>query len=154
MSTRSQIDFVENWKDKEGKEHTDRRRVYRHSDGYPEGVVPDLKKFLIWNGGRNGDVEYSAANFIYWSKRTYEDKYLGKTQKWDAAEDMVTDHALRCGFGICETTAFQGDIEYFYEVIFGQKEHIIKVYSANSISWDVPLTMKDMKLLKTVKVKA
>ena len=39
MSTRCQIDFIVKWKDNKGKLHIERRRVYRHSDGYPEGVI-------------------------------------------------------------------------------------------------------------------
>ncbi|MBA7579574.1 hypothetical protein ES708_21445 [subsurface metagenome] len=37
--------------------------LYRHSNGYPDSVVPDLKEFLRWNGGRNSDIEYAAAAF-------------------------------------------------------------------------------------------
>ncbi|GAH79568.1 unnamed protein product, partial [marine sediment metagenome] len=57
MSTRCQIEFmhISTREEKEGpKKGTtvkdiERRTVYRHSDGYPEGVIPDLEKFLEWN---------------------------------------------------------------------------------------------------------
>jgi len=41
-----------------------RYRIYRHYDGYPEAVVPDiyiLRRFL-------GDPEYFLANFIFYAK--------------------------------------------------------------------------------------
>ena len=62
MSTRCQIEF---------KVDGERRTIYRHSDGYPDskhGVVETLKQFLKWNRGRNTDIEYLTANFIFWSK--------------------------------------------------------------------------------------
>ena len=80
MSTRCQIEFMNilTREEKEGPEKRKlvkvvrRRTVYRHSDGYPENVIPDLKEFLEWNKGRNFDLEYQAANFIYWSKKKME----------------------------------------------------------------------------------
>jgi len=42
-------------------------RIYRHYDGYPEGVVPDiyiLRHFL-------GDPEYFLANFIFYAKLSF-----------------------------------------------------------------------------------
>ena len=56
MSTRCQIEF---------KRRSMRRTVYRHWDGYPGAVLPDLLEFLAWST-RGGDVEYEAANFLYW----------------------------------------------------------------------------------------
>ncbi len=41
MSTRCQIEF-------RGRL---RRTVYRHWDGYPSAVIPDLLEFLAWNRG-------------------------------------------------------------------------------------------------------
>ena len=43
MSTRCQIDFIVKYKDKKGKLHIQKRRVYMLNDGYPESVIPDLK---------------------------------------------------------------------------------------------------------------
>ncbi|MGK2855989.1 MAG: hypothetical protein ACSLFQ_02155, partial [Thermoanaerobaculia bacterium] len=59
MSTRCQIEF---------RRARQRRTVYRHWDGYPSAVIPDLLAFLAWST-RSGDVEYETANFLYWSKR-------------------------------------------------------------------------------------
>jgi len=126
MSTRCRIDFVIKWIDENGKEHIERRCVYRHSDGYPEDVIPDLKKFLKWNAGRNNDVEYTTANFIYWSKRRME-KYLGKGEKW---VDKDNNSICHIGFGVCAEDCWHGDLEYYYEVLLNSdiitKSKIIK----------------------------
>jgi len=80
MSTRCPIEFmnISTRTEKEGPvkgkvfKVIRRRTLYRHSDGYPEGVIPDLKEFLEWNKEKNFDIEYQAANFIYWSKKKME----------------------------------------------------------------------------------
>ena len=87
MSTRCQIEFCNG---------STRRTVYRHWDGYPSAVIPDLLEFLAWST-RRGDVEYESANFLYWSKRE-----LGKSEQ--------------LGFGICANDELHGDIEYYYVV--------------------------------------
>lgn len=88
MSTRCQIEF---------KSGDTRRTVYRHWDGYPGAVLPDLLEFLAWST-RGGDVEYEAANFIFWSKRGMEERNV------------------QLGFGICANDELHGDIEYYYVV--------------------------------------
>lgn len=87
MSTRCQIEF---------RSGNVRRTVYRHWDGYPSTVIPDLLAFLAWSE-RRGDVEYEAANFLYWSKREV-----------GASEQL--------GFGVCANDELHGDIEYYYVV--------------------------------------
>lgn len=59
MSTRTIIRF------KQGKEFVD---VYQHSDGYPSWTIPELERFLKWNGIRNEDLSYSVANFVTFGK--------------------------------------------------------------------------------------
>ena len=91
MSTRCQIEF---------RRGNVRRTVYRHSDGYPSAVVEDLLEFLAWSV-RGSDVEYVAANFLYWSKR-------------EITKDFPRHEQL--GFGICGNDELHGDIEYYYVV--------------------------------------
>lgn len=100
-----------------------RRTVYQHSDGYPDAVIPDLKEFLKWNDGRNTDVEYCTANFIYWSKRKFADmsnKWAAERGKkipaWDSIQSTNISYQY-IGYGICENDEFHGDIEYFYSVV-------------------------------------
>src|SRR5256885_6653445 len=86
MSTRCQIEF---------RSGNVRRTVYRHSDGYPEAVIEDLLAFLAWSV-RGSDVEYVAANFLFWSKH-------------DSGSEQL-------GFGICANDELHDDIEYYYVV--------------------------------------
>lgn len=46
-------------------------KVYRHADGYPDGVVPDLARFFAdveaqTADTRFGDPSYLAAKFVVW----------------------------------------------------------------------------------------
>jgi len=101
MSTRCQIEF---------RKGDVRRTVYRHWDGYPSAVIPDLLAFLQWST-RGGDVEYEAANFVYWSKRELDDR------------------SVQLGFGVCANDELHGDVEYFYIVEHRQGFTSIRAYS-------------------------
>lgn len=105
MSTRCQIEF---------KSGDRRRTVYRHWDGYPSAVIPDLLEFLAWST-RRGDVEYESANFLFWSKRELDERNV------------------QLGFGICANDELHGDVEYYYVV-----EHIAggAVVRAHSVERD------------------
>jgi hypothetical protein len=100
MSTRCQIEF---------RCGPTRRTVYRHWDGYPRAVVPDLLAFLGWSV-RSGDVEYETANFIYWSKR-----HLDERQQ-------------QLGFGICANDELHGDVEYYYVVEHTSAGSVVRAY--------------------------
>lgn len=123
MSTRSQIEFriTSSYEDKKGKRKTvvERRTVYQHSDGYPSWIIPDLREFLAWNDGRNCDVEYTAANFIYWGKKKLE-QYLEddfhKQNYPGGWKDKSGNNIVKIGFGVCENDELHGDIRYFYRV--------------------------------------
>jgi len=162
MSTRCQIEFmhISTREEKEGPEKgklvkvVRRRTVYRHSDGYPESVIPDLKEFLGWNEGRNFDLEYQAANFIYWSKKKME-KQIERDLKMAWGTTKVPDMKRRMiltGHGICNNDEFHPDIFYYYEVISDSesKEITIKCYQPDH---PVPKKKEDFKLISTEKVK-
>lgn len=83
MSTRCQIEF---------RSGNMRRTVYRHWDGYPSAVIEDLLAFLAWSV-RGSDIEYVAANFLYWSKREI-------TKRFPRHEQL--------GFGICGNDELPG----------------------------------------------
>ncbi|MBA7561172.1 hypothetical protein ES695_16280 [Candidatus Atribacteria bacterium 1244-E10-H5-B2] len=171
MSTRCQIEFSSIWENDKKEKQTESILVYRHSNGYPEGVIPDLKSFLKWLGRRIEDVEYTAANFIYWSKRNYEERIYnteygggkyknGKNKKWSVPQDF--NSVLLMGFGICEKDDFHGDIQYFYNVItdltvnrgmFSKVKTEIKCFKVPFKEGDERLTKKDFKLIKTIKIK-
>ena len=165
MSTRCQIEFSSIWENEKKEKKTESILIYRHSDGYPEGVIPDLKNFLKWNGNRITDIEYTAANFIYWSKRNTEewmakDKWFKERglNKWNEPQDY--NSPLLIGFGICEKDDFHMDIEYFYNVItdltvnrgiFNKVKTEIKYFKVPCK--EERLTKEDFKLIKTIKIK-
>lgn len=65
MSTRCNIHFT----DRSGEVYAN---IYRHSDGYPEGVLPDLEKFFadvaaqVPGDTRFSDPEFLAAKYVVW----------------------------------------------------------------------------------------
>lgn len=82
MSTRCLIHFCRG-KDTDGSWNVS-ATIYRHNDGYPEGVKPDLKQFFIdvdaqTDDRRFGDASYLAAKFVVWQaneNNEIETKYL------------------------------------------------------------------------------
>jgi hypothetical protein len=147
MSTRCQIDFIAKWKDDKGKLHVEKRRVYRHSDGYPESVIPALKAFLKWLTSEPqprpfGDVEYTAANFIYWSKKRLFDWVTSGPKK----DGKYLKGWEKLGFGVCSSD-FHRDIEYFYEVIECKRRITVRVYKTGC-----PARRKNFKLIRTVRL--
>lgn len=65
MATRSIIKFTDG---------DDMIGVYKHWDGYPDVTVPMIQEFVKWNGMRNGDLEYTVANFCFWYKHEGEER--------------------------------------------------------------------------------
>ena len=112
MSTRSQIRFTGN--------NDITTQIYRHSDGYPEGVIPDLKKFFAWYESepqaRHGDSSYATADFIYFSKATL-------------SEDLKKAGAYKIGMGVENKGEIHGDEEYLYTV--DVDTHNVKVQEAD-----------------------
>ena len=119
MSTRSIIVF----KNKYCKSY-----IYVHFDGYPSNRLVQLQEFLVWNKPRNGDVGYSAANFVLWYKidkiQEFNEYYDGdKSKHFNTLEDILRpsekdDHRHR-GIGIVDETA--DDYRYKYVVDFDAK---------------------------------
>lgn len=101
MSTRCQIQFQIGDK---------KVTIYRHNDGEPEYVVKDLKRFLKWNKGRNGDIEYMTANFVWWSKS----KIISETP--EQFQDGSANDMRKLGIGICPDHEPHDDIAFYYNV--------------------------------------
>ena len=102
MSTRCQIQFIE------GKHKT---QIYQHSDGYPEGIISQLKRvYAIVTSTRNyRGPDYLAAQFIFLSKfeRFQNNAMLGYADK----------HYELLGHGIEKPNGkIHGDEEYLYKV--------------------------------------
>ena len=112
MSTRSLIHFI----DSEGNKVS----TYRHYDGYPEAVLPELEAFLKWNGGRNDDLSYTIANYFYYMKKTRvekskKDDFYKKANKADR-ERMLRNYNELTGFGLCIGGITDCGQEFEYEV--------------------------------------
>ena len=98
MSTRACVHFC----------HDDKSTaaiIYRHSDGYPDGLGEDLKIFLKEvkdnvEDNRFGDPNYLAAKFVVWQAKQY-------------ASDKHYLDFLSIGVMLRDA----GDIEYRYKVI-------------------------------------
>jgi len=134
LSTRTIIRF------KQGKEFVD---VYQHSDGYPSSTIPELERFLKWNGTRNDDISYSVANFvtfgkleslihrIEWAKSDKKsnslsdsDKIYLKSIKEIFESQQPNSMGLHTGYGILgqlsdvELNDGAYDMEFFYVIDF------------------------------------
>ena len=84
-------------------------KIYRHSDGYPEGVLSDFKVFFERNGKNSGyrisDPEYFLANFIFYAKLCFMAAFGDSTTRpWEG------------GYGVCGEGCKHGDLEYIYEI--------------------------------------
>jgi hypothetical protein len=103
MSTRANIII----KDSYGE----RLIFYRHSDGYPEGTLPTLEKFLSWvKEGRIRDNAEQAAGWLIILGHT---EYNGKPEP-----DFISGWKV----GAYEpATCIHGDIEYLYIIDLSKK---------------------------------
>jgi hypothetical protein len=145
MSTRCQI----LWKFEDGQVLT-----YRHSDGYPTGVLPDLVEFLKWNIGRNNQPDYLIANYFYWSKKHFEryvdyDYKTGKQKRKSTPlhkRKLDGNEMILLGYGLDYQGTLHGDIEFFYTVeIFSlnnddfhpQLKYRIRAYT-NNLDYEYP----------------
>jgi hypothetical protein len=146
MSTRCQILFVREgeYKTQDGKKKTWREeaQIYRHSDGYPSAVIPDLYEFYQWNTGRNDDVSYLAANFIFYMKRKGEEKYdisgaYGKPHDYKSVDG---NDIVQLGYGVEKTNhKLHGDEEWLYRVtITGKSEN-------DTLNWVVAIARVTQK---------
>jgi hypothetical protein len=140
MSTRSQLRFVQriDYENEDGETESTRRiaQVYRHSDGYPESVLPSLAqlKALQDETGTERDPAYVAANFIFLNKLQGMGLYVGRDGGFGgslSADDIMAvieendvsgiaaleqPHFL-LGYGVeVPESGIHGDEEYLYVV--------------------------------------
>lgn len=106
MSTRCNIHFTYDGRDKV------LANVYRHSDGYPDGVLPDLDKFFAavedqTEDTRFNDPTYLAAKYVVWQAGEY-------ARYGDALAGGRPAPLAFLGVGV--TTYDAGDGEYVYTV--------------------------------------
>lgn len=119
MSTRCQIQFRDKYTT---------AQVYRHWDGYPEGVIPslyELRELLIKTGTFRG-ADYAAAQYIFREKVKLaliyadpidpEDKILSVRELMDKRPYMAS---YLLGHGIENVGVVHGDEAYIYVVEMG-----------------------------------
>lgn len=148
MSTRAHIGFFE-------KEPTEAERtkpevlIYKHSDGYPEGTLPQLVEFCVSFNRERGlrDTEYATARCVQFMTN-YDDD--GMREWYAETPTMGTYKQSYLGYGV--GTGFHGDIEYYYVVTPEE----IKVYE---VSYDYEAEDREkritpiLKLERTVSIK-
>lgn len=98
--------------------------IYKHSDGYPEGTLPQLTEFCVaFNEGRGlRDNEYATARCVQFMTN-FDDAEM---KKWYEETNTKNDNKFSfLGYGV--GTGFHGDIEFYYVVT----PEAIKVYEVN-----------------------
>lgn len=89
--------------------------LYRHSDGYPEKVLPEIIPFLK---NFSNDIE----NSEYVSARLLQALCNNRDERMDQKDTQI---GLETGYGISQ--GFHSDIEYLYTVY----PQAIEVYEVN-----------------------
>ena len=92
--------------------------VYRHSDGYPDGVLPDLEQFFAdveaqTEDTRFGDPTDLAAKFVVWQAGQMAE--LAAKDRYPTPGEVKPLDFLSVGVQITDP----GDIEYVYTVECG-----------------------------------
>lgn len=102
------------------KDEEDQLIFYRHSDGYPDGALPTLKKFMAWvkEGKIRDNVEQSSGWLILIGAKEYDSVYIGggkRELKTTLTEPDPADEISGWKCGAYEpTVSIHGDIEYLY----------------------------------------
>ena len=149
MSTRCQIMFESKYFQDGEIVRTEIAQTYRHSDGYPKGVVPDLKKMydLLERTGSSRGASYSAASFIFLDKLgTFDRLYFNsdderrKIDSLDPEDWDVDQPFFLLGHGVEDPRAgIHGDEEFLYKIVEevkeGGREMTLKI-SNDFPTWD------------------
>jgi hypothetical protein len=112
---------------------------YRHSDGYPEGTLPTLKKFMLYvcSGKIRDNVEQSAGWLILAGAKEYQKVYMGggkyrmknditKPEKEPSdPKDFSGGMEWKCG-SYEPATGIHGDIEYLYTLNLTKKTILVQ----------------------------
>lgn len=125
MSTRAIVNFYDTYdgtnRDEKGRFTTRkhlRAKVYRHGDGYPEGLGKDLREFLdllkkTVKDNRFNDASYLAAKWVVHdaARMAGYSNYNSKTGEYDPPTSPL--NFLSVGIMMEDP----GDIEYIYDVV-------------------------------------
>lgn len=138
MSTRSQMGIYEKEDDKIQSAEV---FLYRHSDGYPESVLPEIRPFLNeFNKVRGiSDTGYCIARLMQYLgnlQNKYQNKLYAQMRHTNS---RMEKESLFLGYGIFAELHL--DIEYFYHI----SPTAIKVYvvtSEDPSEWTLKKTVK------------
>ena len=141
MSTRCNIAFYDKKPEKLEKFEV---LLYRHSDGYPKGVLPEIMPFLKGFKKKRGlnDIEYVSARLLQHLCNEYDGIMKPLELKNGHNEKLIFTGIL--GYGICNQ--FHGDIEYLY-VIYPNK---VEVYDIGKECFDEKYDLKDINKAKLI----
>jgi hypothetical protein len=117
MSTRCCIDIIYRGR---------RYRIYRHSDGFPQGVIADLYVFMN-NYDRKPceDPEYFLANFIFYAKlAAWMDALRGGSGPFH--------NWWEYGYGVCSPDCEHGDLDYRYVI---EENNNVRIEEWESRGW-------------------
>lgn len=128
MSTRCQILIKD--------DYGDGILFYRHSDGYPEGAMPTLQKFMDWvrRGIIRNNAEQASGWLILIGAKEYGKKYVDHdyVPKENLFEPDTDDAGMSWKCGAYEpATSRHGDIEYLYIL-----DLINKTITCYATDWD------------------
>lgn len=133
MSTRCQLRFIDSCTDCVAQ-------VYRHSDGYPESVLPTLQHLqrLLRATQAQRDATYAAAQFLFYDKLWTLERTLQSDDSLyegypDTVADVLTVESWRdcnktpsylLGHGVEDPSCgIHGDEEFLYVVELPEKRH-------------------------------
>lgn len=119
MSTRANVIIKDNYQE---------LIFYRHSDGYPEGALPTLKKLLRWvkDGRIRADAMQAAGWLVIighreyeaWIQREYQNEQ--STVRWGEPGKQTSSMGWKVG-AYEPTDQIHGDIDYLYVVDLATK---------------------------------
>lgn len=119
MSTRCQIVVMEN------ETTAYPVKAYKHSDGYPDGVLPWLEPFArAFAADRGADPEYMVAQLIRHQAMADMEEWL----RWGGFDPRT----WYTGWGAC--VEWHTDIEYFYKVFSDGRVECWKVGSGDILN--------------------
>ena len=109
MSTRCTIHFHD------GNSPKSVAIIYRHSDGYPESVLPDLQQFFAevqkqTSDTRFADPSYLAAKYVVWQATENARHYDFDTNQWQPSQPLDF-----LGLGVLMSDP--SDIEHRYHIL-------------------------------------
>lgn len=129
MSTRCTIHFHDGAGERAGS--SPEAIIYRHSDGYPEAVEPDLAEFFKAVEAQTSDTRFTspdflAARFVVWESQTKR-KARDERRREIGYGSPSGGELDFLGVGVCQEDP--GDIEYRYHVwcgyaVRGQHPHV------------------------------